>query len=230
MRLKLKRIHQENVYLRQKLEEEKQKTNCLEKEIDRLLNKESDKLETYHCVVNKTKYASAQRKQKKYDEILKKLSSKKYHSTNKLSQRILGDIIATHPASSFEVVADIVCLARVQLLVEVGIIDIHGDRTRSSVSFEDVARSSPSEATFRNAMDQAASDVMFTIHHDIFCGDGNNNGEYQRPAVFASCDKGTGGNLVKIINWYSPSESKVVQKIIDVDISGATSEGCAKAM
>lgn len=158
-------------------------------------------------------------KAKLIDEIKAHFKSKKFQSKNKLARRILGEMIATHPSISFEVLGEISTLSRAQLCEE---LDLVGSG-KNQVQLDQVNKSAPSEATFRNILIETTIDVLFLINYDIFYRD-------QAPAVFLSCDKAPSGSLIKIINWFSMKKNKVEQKILDVDQTLEDSEECAKAM
>ena len=92
-------------------------------------------------------------------------------------------------------------------------------------SFKDIAMSSPCEHTLRKELNQTAADILFSTHLSIF-----HEEERGVPSVFLSCDKGTQGNFVKVLNWYSAKAEKVQQILLDVDTSYGSSEECAEAM
>ena len=95
------------------------------------------------------------------------------------------------------------------------------------MSFDEIAKSSPSETLLRNILNETATDVMFLIYYRIFYEDKIGG---KVPSLFLSCDKATDGGFVRIVSWYSPTTKKVEQNIIDVDKSYGESVDCAKPM
>lgn len=139
----------------------------------------------------------------------------------------MGEILATNPALSFESVENICVLIRAQVLAEIDLLLPESTPDKKFVSFENIAKSSPSEHTFRKILNETVGDIMFQIHMDIFH---NNNQNGKRPALFLSCDKGTDGNFIKILSYYDNIKSRVKQVILDVDKTQNDSKSAADAM
>ena len=64
------------------------------------------------------------------------------------------------------------------------------------MSFDEIAKSSPSETLLRNILNETATDVMFLIYYRIFYEDKIGG---KVPSLFLSCDKATdGGSKVQL--------------------------------
>lgn len=212
-------LQRENAELRLKLKNLKVKNKSLQA-LNSLL--QSEKLKNQHVQVHKVRNVQNE----KYRTLIKKLISmvtkKRFEVSSKLGKRLLGELISTHPSVSFSVAAEIVTLSRAQLFADVGMLTENDEE--GLFSFENIAMSSPSEHALRHALDRTVADVLFSTHLKIF------HEEQQIPSVFLSCDKGTQGNFVKVLSWYSAKENKVEQIILDVDVSYGSSQECAEAM
>ena len=207
----------QNQELQMALRQEKEKVSNLMKQID-ILNK--NQVSNYHATVLKRDRTVQAKKAKQLDYLISILKKDKFSGQNNFARRLLGEIVGQHPTASFDSISKIICMARAQLLQE-------ADLLGSAVSLHEVALSSPGEKTLRRCLDEAVGDALFSIHLKIFHSD---KVDGAMPSVFLSCDKGTKGNFIKILSWFSSTSQKVEQTILDVDVSYGSSKECAEGM
>ena len=217
----LDKILKMNEELNFELGHAKLKANGLSKQIE-ILNKNQAPKNGYAITLSKLAFNNMNKAKQKNSNIVKQLQRGKFVCDDKFCRRLLGEIMATHPSISFNSAADIVSLARAQLLSQVNFFQ------DTNLTLNEVAVSSPSETTLRTILNETTADILFMLHNKIFYLDKLDDGS--PPAVYLSCDKGPNGNLIKIISWYSSSSDKVEQIVLDVDHSYGCSKQCAEAM
>lgn len=176
----------------------------------------------YETKINKSLLSKHIKKKNRYETFIRQFKSNKFSGQSKFGRRLLSQMMAMHPNTTFDTISSFSNLIRAQLLAE-GDIFNNGD-----VSFQEVAQSCPKPGMFRNLLDEAATDIMFTSHLDIFHQDVEDHDKH--PTVYFSCDKGPHGHYIKILSWYSKRLDKVTQIILDVDKSFGDSKSSAEAM
>ena len=217
LRVALENEEQKNAQLKFALSEEEKKSSRLLSYIQTLKKDQLD--DANYVFVHRSQHALNETAREQMTRLMNILRKGKADTSNKMSRRILGEIVATHPSISFETAAEIIALSRAQLMADAGLLH--------KISYQNIAHSSPTGQTLGNILNETTADILFSLHLRIFHHDAV-DGEF--PSVFFSCDKGTSGNFVKVVSWYSKSSKKVEQVILDVDVSYGTSQECAEAM
>ena len=166
----------------------------------------------YYETVAKKTITELRNIQSRYNRLMEVITKPRFGTNCNLSRRILGESVATHPATSFSAQSDIICFARAQILSEAGLLDVD--------LAEKIVESSPSEDVMRRLLNEVSTDVMFLMHKRLFYDNKKNDGQY--PSVFISADKGTDGSFVKVLSWFDKKSEKVEQQILDVVTKGTS--------
>ena len=194
------------------------KISYLEGQMEKMQDVE---MSSFQMKINKGVYTKLIEFKDQIVRLMKQVTSERYVGRTDLGRRLLGEVLATHPSISFVNAAEIIMIARAQLLTEAKLVD------EKNLTYDEIGLSSPSEKLLRTILDETTTDVLFLMYFRIFHED---KADGMVPSLYLSCDKATNGGFVKILSWYSLTSNQVEQNIFDVDRTYGDSSECAKAM